>query len=37
MSKNAKINNFDSLPLKNYDWKKSENIQDNSWDGYEAI
>ena len=26
-AKNAKFNNFDPLPLKNYDWKKSEKIQ----------
>ena len=37
ISKNAKVTNFDHLPLKNYDWKKSEKIQGNSWDGYEAV
>ena len=37
IAKNTKITNFDPLPLKNYDWKKSEKIQGNSWDGYEAI
>ena len=37
IAKNAKVTNFDPLPLKNYDWKKSEKIQGNSWDGYEAI
>ena len=31
------VTNFDPLPLKNYDWKKSEKIQGNLWDGYEAI
>ena len=37
MTKNGKVTNFDPLPLKNYDWKKSEKIQGNSWDGYEVI
>ena len=37
IAKNAKVTNFDPLPLKNYDWKKSEKIQGNSWDSYKAI
>ena len=37
IAKNAKVTNFDPLPLKNYDWKKSEKIQGNSWDVYEGI
>ena len=37
IAKNAKVTNFDPLPFKNYDWKKSEKIQGNSWDGYEVI
>ena len=31
------VTNFDPLLLKNFDSKKSEKIQGNSWDGYEAI